>query len=185
MLCLCHYGPALLGLWCLTDLGRENSASFLKIQAGKTFSYHGHALVTFYVQFLCSDRLKFDRWVHVENLCSILKVVYFDRWSWQSFVSTLTWDQDLFLFRFENIKHSGGQGWYKPSAKRLPPTFLIDWLLPNQPTKTTPVPRFFSMQIFHTWEKCRLAVFKNSFYLLIFSAKNKTASTIAISFLRD
>ena len=38
----------------------ENSASYLKIQAGKTFSYHGHALVTLYVQFLCSDWSKFD-----------------------------------------------------------------------------------------------------------------------------
>ena len=88
MLCLCHYGPALLGFWYQTDLGSENSASFLKIQAGKTFSYHGHALVTLYVQFLCSDWSKFDRWVHAENLCSILKLVYFDSWSWQSFVST-------------------------------------------------------------------------------------------------
>ena len=31
------------------------SQFFLKIRAGKTFSYHGHALVTLYVQFLCSD----------------------------------------------------------------------------------------------------------------------------------
>ena len=46
-----------------------------------------HALVTLYVQFLSSDWSKFDRWVHAENLCSILKLVYFDSWSWQSFVS--------------------------------------------------------------------------------------------------
>ena len=54
------------------------------------FSRQGHALVTLYVQVLCSDWSKFDRWVHVhaENLCSILKLVYFDSWSWQSFVST-------------------------------------------------------------------------------------------------
>ena len=62
------------------------------LQAGKTvafdFSYHGHALVTLYVQFLCSDWSKFDSWVHAENLCSILNLVYFDSWSWQSFVST-------------------------------------------------------------------------------------------------
>ena len=90
MLCLCHYNPALLRFWFQTELGRENSASFLKIQAGKTFSYHGHALVTLYVQFLCSDWSKFDRWVHAENLCSILKLVYFDNWSWQSFVSFST-----------------------------------------------------------------------------------------------
>ena len=46
---------------------------FLKIQAGKTFSYHGHALVTLYVQFLCSDWSKFDRWVHVENFLQHLE----------------------------------------------------------------------------------------------------------------
>ena len=38
------------------------------------FSHQGHALATLHVQFLCSD--------------CILKLVYFDSWSWQSFVST-------------------------------------------------------------------------------------------------
>ena len=66
----------------------RNSASFLKIQAEKTFSYHGHALVTLYAQFWCSDWSKFDKWVHAQDLCSILNFVYFDSWSWQSFVST-------------------------------------------------------------------------------------------------
>ena len=77
MSCLCHYGPAILRFWFQTYLGNENSASYLKTQAEKTFCYHGHALVTLYVQFLCSDWSKFDRWVHAENLCSILKLVYF------------------------------------------------------------------------------------------------------------
>ena len=45
----------------LPQLRHENSASYLKTQAGKTFCYHGHALVTLYVQFLCSDWSKFDR----------------------------------------------------------------------------------------------------------------------------
>ena len=61
------------------------------LQAGKKLlltSHHGHVLVTLYVQFLCSYWSKFDRWVHAENLCSILNLVYFDSWSWQSFVST-------------------------------------------------------------------------------------------------
>ena len=31
------------------------------------------------------------------------------------------------------------------------------------------------MQIFHAWEKCRLADLKKSFYPLIFSAKNKNS----------
>ena len=35
-------------------------------------SLHGHAFVTLYVQFFRSDWSKVDRWVHVENLCSIL-----------------------------------------------------------------------------------------------------------------
>ena len=37
MLCLCHYGPAPLTFWFQTDLGRKNSVSYLKMQAGKTF----------------------------------------------------------------------------------------------------------------------------------------------------
>ena len=88
MSCLSHHGPALLRFWLQTYLGHENSGSYLKIQVGKTFSYHGQALVMLYVQFIWSDWSKFDRWVHAENLCSILKLVYFDSWSWQSFVST-------------------------------------------------------------------------------------------------
>ena len=89
MLCLCHYDPALLRFWFQTDLGRENSTIFFfLLQAGKNYYYHGHALVTLYVQFLYSDWSKIDRWVHAENLCSIMTVVYFESWSWQSFVST-------------------------------------------------------------------------------------------------
>ena len=70
------------------------------LQAGKTvafdFAHHGHALVTLYVHFLCSDWSKFDRWVHAENLFSILNLVYFDSWSWQSFVSTCDFFNCLF-----------------------------------------------------------------------------------------
>ena len=40
------------------------------LQAQKTvaldFSHHVHALIMLYIQFLCSDWSKFDRWVHVE-----------------------------------------------------------------------------------------------------------------------
>ena len=97
MLCLCHYGPALLRFWFQTSLGLENSTSYLERQAGKTFTCQGHALVTLYVQFLCSDWSKFDRWVHAENLRSILNLVDFDGWSWQSFVSTCDVFNCLFL----------------------------------------------------------------------------------------
>ena len=85
MLCFC---AAQLKFWFKTDLGPENSASYYRQDSGFDFAHHGHALVTLYVHFLCSDWSKFDRWAHAENLCSILNLVYFDRWSWQSFVSS-------------------------------------------------------------------------------------------------
>ena len=76
------------------------------LQAGKTvafdFSRHVHALVTLYVQFLLSDWSKFDRCVHAENLCSILNLVYFDSWSWQSFVSTCDDFNRLFPLGVQN-----------------------------------------------------------------------------------
>ena len=76
------------------------------LQAGKTvasdFSHHGHALVTLCVQFLCSGWSKFDRWVHAESLCSILNLVYFDSWSWHSFVSTCDVFNCLFPLDLQN-----------------------------------------------------------------------------------
>ena len=76
------------------------------LQEGKTvafdFSDHGHTLVTLYIQFLCSDRSTFDRCVHAENLCSILKLVYFDSRSWQSFVSTCDASNCLFPLDVQN-----------------------------------------------------------------------------------
>ena len=48
MLCLCHHRPALLRFWFHTNLGCKNSASYLEIQSGKTFSYQGHPLVMLY-----------------------------------------------------------------------------------------------------------------------------------------
>ena len=67
---------ALLKFWFQADLRRENSASFTGREFAFDLSHHRHALVTLYVQFLFSDWSKFDRWVHAENLCSILKRVY-------------------------------------------------------------------------------------------------------------
>ena len=53
MPCLYHDDPALLRVRFQTNHGRENSASYVTIQARKTFSYQGHALVTLYAHFLC------------------------------------------------------------------------------------------------------------------------------------
>ena len=103
MFCLCRYGPTLLRYCCKTDLGRKNSASYLKIQAGKTFFfYHGYALVTLYAKFLCSYWTKFDRRVHAVNLCSILKVVYFDSWSCLSFASICYFFNSLYQLDVQN-----------------------------------------------------------------------------------
>ena len=100
MLCLC---ATQLKFWIQSDLGYENSGSYYR--QGRQLlltSRHGHALVTLYVQFLCSYWSKFDRWVHAENLCSIFKLVYFDSWSWQSFVSTCDVFNCLFPLDVQN-----------------------------------------------------------------------------------
>ena len=111
--------------------------------------------------------------------------------TWSSRVCMGTCNQksgSIFVSLCKNIpagkakrKQSLIQTFYETSAAHC----LIDWHLPNQPTKITSFACFSSMQIFHAWEKCRLADLKNSFYLLIFSAKNKTVSTITFNFLRD
>ena len=80
---------------------REFSPLFKNI-GEKNFSFHVHALVMLYVQFLCSDWSKFDKWVHAENLCSTLKHVFFDSWSWQSFVSTCDIINCLFPLGVQN-----------------------------------------------------------------------------------
>ena len=56
MLCLCHYGPALLGFWFQTGLGSENSASFFKSAGGEDlilpWSRAGHALRPIFILWL-------------------------------------------------------------------------------------------------------------------------------------
>ena len=79
-LCLC---AAQLKFWFQTDLGRENSASCYR--QGRQLLLTFLTMVTRWSRstsnFLCSDWSKCDRWVHAENLCSILNLVYFDSWA--------------------------------------------------------------------------------------------------------
>ena len=96
---LCFICASQFKFWFQTDLGSENSASFYRqgrhaccFWLFSPRSHVGHALSP----ILCSDWSKFDRSVHAENLCNVLKLVYFDSWSWQSFVST--WDVFNCLF---------------------------------------------------------------------------------------
>ena len=76
------------------------------LQAGKAvafdFAHYDHVLVTLFVQFLCCDWSKFDRWVHAKNSCCILNLVYFDSWSWQGFVSTYDVFNCLFPLDVQN-----------------------------------------------------------------------------------
>ena len=56
MLCLCHYGPALLGYWFQTDFGSENSDSFF-LSTGREdlilpWSRVGHALRPIFILWL-------------------------------------------------------------------------------------------------------------------------------------
>ena len=64
---------------------------FLKNTGGEDlflpWSPVGHPLRPIFIL----DWSKIDRWVHEENLCSILKVVYFEGWSWQGFTCVNLW----------------------------------------------------------------------------------------------
>ena len=55
MLCLCHYGSAVLRFWFQANLGRENSASSLKLRQERPFLTMvrvGHALRPIFMLFL-------------------------------------------------------------------------------------------------------------------------------------
>ena len=89
----------------ISNLSRTRKFNrLLHLHAGKAITFdfsHCHALITLYVQFLCSDWLKFDRRVHAENLCSVWKLLT-DSWSLQSFVSSCDVLSCLFLLGVQN-----------------------------------------------------------------------------------
>ena len=97
MLRLC---AAQLKFWFWTDLGRENSASYYG--QGRQLLLTFLTMVTLYVQFLCSDWSKFHRCLHAENLGRILKLVYFDSWSWHSLYQLVMFLNGLFLLDVQN-----------------------------------------------------------------------------------
>ena len=100
------YGQPLF-VWLSRDSKLNSDAKIQPVlQAGQTvafdFAHHDHALVTLLIQFLCCDWSKFDRWVHAENLCSVLNLVYFGSWNWQSFASTCDVFNCLFPLDVQN-----------------------------------------------------------------------------------
>ena len=101
----------------------------------------------------------------------------------------LTWDQALFWFRFENYIPAGKakrkeiliQTFYETSAAHFF-DFLTFAESANQNYFRC---LFFWYANFSRVGKMQTGWLKNSFYLLIFSAKSKTVSTITFNFLRD
>ena len=95
-LCLCQWP-------CTIKLASDanNPPVIKKYRWGRLFlqrSRVGHALRPIFMLWL----VKIWQWVHAENLCSILKLVYFDRWSCQSFVSTCNLFNCLFPLDVQN-----------------------------------------------------------------------------------
>ena len=68
----------------------------LHLHAGKAIAFdfsHCHALITLYVQFLCSDWSKFD----MQKIYAASGNLLTDSWSWQGFVSSCDVFNCLFL----------------------------------------------------------------------------------------
>ena len=92
---------AQLKFWFQIDLGRENSASYYR--QGRQLLLLLLIMVTRWSR--CTTNfyaLVGQRWVHTENLCSILNLVYFDSRSWQSFASTCDVFNCLFPLDVQN-----------------------------------------------------------------------------------
>ena len=100
MLCLCQYRPALLRFWFQTDFRRKNSA--LKYRRDDLFlpwARVGHAPRPIFMLWLVKI---WQVSSCVRLMQHILKVVYFDSWSWQSFESTCDVLNCLFPLNVQN-----------------------------------------------------------------------------------
>ena len=82
------------------------------LQAGKTVAFdffqHGHALVILYVQILCSDWSKFDRWVHAQKIYAA---------SWNLF--TLTAEAERVYVNLWCLFSTGCAKWNSAAMKSL------------------------------------------------------------------
>ena len=102
MLCLCHYGPALLGFWFQTDCGSKNSASFFKSTGGEdlilTWSRVGHALCPIFTLWL----VKIWQVSSCEKIMQHLENCLLWQLKLKSFVSTCDVFNCLFLVDVQN-----------------------------------------------------------------------------------
>ena len=124
------------------------------------FSRQGHAFVTLYVQFLCSDWSKLNRWLYAENLCGILRLVDFDSWSWESFVSTCDVFNCLFPLNLQN------------EIQLLSRVFCYSWLVYTSLVKVGNLISDGIVFVFHlAWCVRGLKSLKRFWpYLIVFSA---------------
>ena len=106
MLCLCHYGPALLEFWFQTDFGNENSASFFKSTGASTggedlilpWSRVGHALRPIFILWL----VKIWQVSSCEKIMQHLENCLLWQLKLKSFVSTCHVFNGLFLLDVQN-----------------------------------------------------------------------------------
>ena len=102
MLCLCHYGPALLAFWFQTDFGSENSSSFFKSKGGEDlilpWSRVGHALRPIFMLWL----VKIWQVSSCEKIMQHLENCLLWQLKLKSFVSTCDVFNCLFLLDVQN-----------------------------------------------------------------------------------
>ena len=102
MLCLCHYGPALLEFWFQTDFGSENSASLFKSTGGEDlilpWSRVGHALRPIFILWL----VKIWQVSSCEKIMQHLENCLLWQLKLKSFVSTCDVFNCLFLLDVQN-----------------------------------------------------------------------------------
>ena len=117
MLCLCHYGPALLGFWFQTDLGSENSSSFFKSTGGEDlilpWSRVGHALRPIFILWL----LKIWQVSSCEKIMQHLENCLLWQLKLKSFVSTCDVFNCLFPLDVQN------------EIQQLSRVFCYSWLV--------------------------------------------------------
>ena len=125
MLCLC---AALLKFWFQTDLGRENSAS--------SYSQGRQLLLTFLIMATRWSRFTSNFYAligqnvpgefHTENLCSILKVVYFDSCMLLAKADRVLCQVEMFSTVFFHWMYKMKYSYYQESSAIL--GWLVYWV---------------------------------------------------------
>ena len=159
MLCFCHYDPALLRFWFQTNLGRENSASYLEIKARKTFSCQGHAWSRSTSNFYA---------LIGQNLTGeFMRKIYAASW----ILFTLTAEADRVLSQLVMFLTVFFYWMYKNEIQLLSRVFCYSWLI--------------CLLVFFGWEKRRLSKSEIRIWMASFSFFTLLEKSEAILALLD